>query len=176
MHYTRSMIARKLRRIARLLRYADALNALSDAKNFTDNAITALDSYRDYLGQVSKLTADDSTQTFRQISNFFTMADTFSNNVLDEAIKTFERLYQPIVDALKKAKNADNLETLKRTIYSQTDNINALFKSFDAVKRELVKTKNRSSRNSMEYRTISDGTIGWQNHFIYDIYKALGLK
>lgn len=176
MHYTRSMIARKLRRIARLLRYADALNALSDAKNFTGQSITALDSYGKYLDQIAQLTAEDSTQAFRQFSNFFTMADTYSNSLLDDAQNTFKQLYHPIADALKKAKDADTTENLQRAIYSQTDNINKLFKLFDNVKNELRKTLNRSSRNSMEYRTMANGTIGWADHFIYDIHKALGLK
>lgn len=156
MHYTRSTIARKLRRIARLLRYAD----FARARIGLEDAIHELKDYSGILNSFEKALNEKAMSSF---SNFLTSSRTLAtNNFFFTSFKQFKELYPKALQVLKQAQNTSSLKDMKDTIHYNREPLDKILALMVKIKSTFDNPDVTVPFDSRE-RRIKSAQLGYQN-------------
>jgi len=165
MNYTRSIIARKLRRIARLLRYAD----FASAHLGIEKAITELEKYGEILDSVEEAINEKQMSSF---SNFLTSAKTFANNKLFFTLfKQFKELYPKAMQVLEHAKTMRSMNDMKFAIHNQRKPLEEILEVMKKIKSHFDDPNVKVPFDKTN-RQIKSGQLEYQN-FVYDVNQAI---
>ena len=173
MHYTRSIIARKLRRIARLLRYADFASAhlgiekaINDIKHYNGT----LDSLEKALNGKSKIQKTIDNTSFK-LYNIMTLtrhpsvpSPSKMDSLFQNLFNQFRKLYPDAIKVLEEALNTHSIKDMKITINNQRDLLNNVLSIMAKIKSYFDHPDVKVPFDSID-RQINSSYLNYQNFF-----------
>lgn len=170
-----SILARQLRRVARILKLAE-VNEFHWAKVCMERMPEILKNFQDYFDDILDSHKEDSSQIVRKIYNLMTKADSETKSFLEQAKKRVDELIPPCLSVFEKASKADTLQNLRLTVYTETDRINELLRLMAQISKKIAGMKHSlTSKNSMMLDLHVDGVETWKMKFVEAIKSAMGL-
>ena len=165
MHYTHSIISRKLRRIARLLRYAD----FAAAKLGIEKAITDIEKYSGILNSFEKILNE---QQMKSLSNIWTSTKTITNNMLFLTLfKQFKELYPKAMQVLKQANTMRSVNDMKTVFQEQMKPLEDILEIMKKIKSHFDDPNVKVPFDRRD-RQIQSGYLEYQN-FVYHVNQAI---